>query len=154
MHGPVGRRRTPRGLVGSPVLFPGRESHTKPSLLHIEILCYGPVGRRRTPRGLVGSPVLFPGRESHTKPSLLPPAARKAKCINAFPALTKKNDRYYSSLASEAGTKNLPAVVTKIREESSVRFLHNLQHYRRDIYRIIDDNSYELISDGKRQVLC
>ncbi|XP_013171973.1 PREDICTED: senecionine N-oxygenase [Papilio xuthus] len=63
-------------------------------------------------------------------------------------------DRYYSSLASEADTKNLPAVVTKIREESSVRFLHNLQHYRRDIYRIIDDNSYELISDGKRQVLC
>ncbi|CAK1596581.1 unnamed protein product [Parnassius mnemosyne] len=63
-------------------------------------------------------------------------------------------ERYYASLASEAGTKNLPSVITKIREESSIRFLHNLKHYRQDVYKIIDDNTYEVISNGKSEILC
>ncbi|XP_041978260.1 senecionine N-oxygenase-like [Aricia agestis] len=63
-------------------------------------------------------------------------------------------ERYYASLASEANTKNLPSVITKIREESSIRFLHNLQHYRQDKYKIIDDDTYEIISNGKREILC
>ncbi|CAG4950225.1 unnamed protein product [Parnassius apollo] len=63
-------------------------------------------------------------------------------------------ERYYASLASEAGTKNLPPVITKIREESSIRFLHNLKHYRQDVYKIIDDDTYEVISNGKREILC
>ncbi|CAH2036847.1 unnamed protein product, partial [Iphiclides podalirius] len=65
-----------------------------------------------------------------------------------------RQERYYASLASEANTKSLPPVLTKIREESSVRFLHNLQHYRQDVYKIIDDDTYEVISDGRRQLLC
>ncbi|XP_053607588.1 senecionine N-oxygenase isoform X2 [Plodia interpunctella] len=63
-------------------------------------------------------------------------------------------ERYYASLATEAGTQCLPSVLTKIREESSNRFLHNLKNYRQDIYKIIDDNTYEVISNGKREVLC
>lgn len=63
-------------------------------------------------------------------------------------------EKYYASLASEAGTENLPAVITKIREESSLRFLHNLKHYRQDKYKIIDDNTYEIISNGKSEILC
>ncbi|KAL0841599.1 hypothetical protein ABMA28_015258 [Loxostege sticticalis] len=63
-------------------------------------------------------------------------------------------EKYYASLASEAGTKTLPSVLTKIREESSIRFLHNLKHYRQDIYKIIDDDTYEIISNGKREILC
>ncbi|XP_038211847.1 senecionine N-oxygenase isoform X1 [Zerene cesonia] len=63
-------------------------------------------------------------------------------------------ERYYASLASEANTKNLPSVITKIRDESSIRFLHNLQSYRQDVYKIIDDDTYEIISNGKREVLC
>ncbi|CAB3251841.1 unnamed protein product [Arctia plantaginis] len=63
-------------------------------------------------------------------------------------------ERYYASLATEAKTKTLPSVLTKIREESSERFLHNLKHYRQDVYKIIDDDTYEIISNGKREVLC
>ncbi|XP_028157834.1 senecionine N-oxygenase isoform X1 [Ostrinia furnacalis] len=63
-------------------------------------------------------------------------------------------EKYYASLALEAGTKTLPSVLTKIREESSIRFLHNLKNYRQDIYKIIDDDTYEVISNGKREILC
>lgn len=63
-------------------------------------------------------------------------------------------ERYYASLASEANTKNLPSVLTKIREESTIRFIHNLKNYRQDVYKIIDDDTYEIISNGKREVLC
>lgn len=63
-------------------------------------------------------------------------------------------ERYYASLASEAGTKNLPSVISKIREESSIRFLHNLQNYRQDIYKIIDDDTYEIVSDRRPELLC
>ncbi|KAG6461785.1 hypothetical protein O3G_MSEX012857 [Manduca sexta] len=63
-------------------------------------------------------------------------------------------EKYYASLASEARTRTLPSVLTKIREESSIRFLHNLKHYRQDIYKIIDDDTYEIISNGKREILC
>lgn len=63
-------------------------------------------------------------------------------------------EKYYASLATEAHTKNLPSVITKIREESSNRFLHNLQNYRQDIYKIIDDETYEVISNGRSEILC
>ncbi|NP_001171913.1 flavin-dependent monooxygenase FMO3 precursor [Bombyx mori] len=59
-------------------------------------------------------------------------------------------EKYYASLATEAGTKSLPSVLTKIREESSIRFLHNLKHYRQDVYKIIDDNTYEIVNDAAR----
>ncbi|KAH9633072.1 hypothetical protein HF086_010181 [Spodoptera exigua] len=62
--------------------------------------------------------------------------------------------KYYASLADEAKTKTLPSVVTKIRDESVIRFLHNLKHYRQDKYNIIDDDTYEIISNGKREVIC
>ncbi|KAJ8728422.1 hypothetical protein PYW08_016807 [Mythimna loreyi] len=63
-------------------------------------------------------------------------------------------EKYYASLATEAKTKTLPSVMTKIRDESSIRFLHNLKHYRQDVYKIIDDDTYEIISNGKREVIC
>ncbi|XP_034830912.1 senecionine N-oxygenase isoform X1 [Maniola hyperantus] len=63
-------------------------------------------------------------------------------------------EKYYASLATEASTDNLPSVITKIREESTIRFLHNLQSYRQDVYKIIDDHTYEIISNGTRKVLC
>nr|WPH24930.1 flavin-dependent monooxygenase 3A [Chilo suppressalis] len=63
-------------------------------------------------------------------------------------------EKYYASLAAEAGTKTLPSVLTKIREESGIRYLNNITSYRQDIYKIIDDDRYEIISNGKREVLC
>ncbi|GBP83824.1 hypothetical protein EVAR_64749_1 [Eumeta japonica] len=68
-------------------------------------------------------------------------------------AYREAEEKYYASLATEAGTKNLPSVITKIREESSIRFLHNLQHYRKDVYKVIDDDTYEIIS-GEQEALC
>ncbi|KAI8436326.1 hypothetical protein MSG28_004363 [Choristoneura fumiferana] len=66
----------------------------------------------------------------------------------------RKDEKYYASLAEEGRTKNLPPVITRIREESSSRFLHNLQNYRQDVYKIIDDQTYEIISNGKSEILC
>ncbi|XP_035433179.1 senecionine N-oxygenase isoform X1 [Spodoptera frugiperda] len=63
-------------------------------------------------------------------------------------------EKYYASLADEAKTKTLPSVVTKIRDESMIRFFHNLKNYRQDKYKIIDDGTYEIISNGKREVIC
>lgn len=63
-------------------------------------------------------------------------------------------EKYYESLSIEAKTENLPSVITKIREESSIRFLHNLKNYREDVYKIIDDDTYEIISNGKSEILC
>lgn len=63
-------------------------------------------------------------------------------------------EKYYASLATEARTKELPSVLTKIREESTIRFMNNLKNYRRDVYKIIDDNTYVIISNGKREIFC
>ncbi|CAH2106037.1 unnamed protein product [Euphydryas editha] len=63
-------------------------------------------------------------------------------------------EKYYASLASEASTETIPSVITKIREESSIRFLNNLQNYRQDVYKIIDNDTYEILSNGKREILC
>lgn len=49
---------------------------------------------------------------------------------------------YYISLALESGAKSLPPVFTKVHNDSSQKFIHNLTHYRNDRYRIIDDDSF------------
>lgn len=61
-------------------------------------------------------------------------------------------ENYYKSLSDEANTMNLPSVLTMIRDESSNRFLHNIQNYRNDVYKIVDDKTYIIISEGKKEV--
>lgn len=50
--------------------------------------------------------------------------------------------RYYDDLANTAGVTPLPPVLTTLHNESSMRFLDDLVHYRQDRYKIIDDYNY------------
>ncbi|XP_059051569.1 senecionine N-oxygenase isoform X2 [Achroia grisella] len=49
---------------------------------------------------------------------------------------------YYVSLSEESKATALPPVFTKIHNDSSDKFIHNLTHYRNDVYRIIDNHNF------------
>ncbi|KAG6461787.1 senecionine N-oxygenase isoform X3 [Manduca sexta] len=49
---------------------------------------------------------------------------------------------YYASLAEESGTSNLPSVYTKIHNDSSHKFLHDLVNYRNEVYCIVDEANF------------
>ncbi|XP_066995496.2 senecionine N-oxygenase [Anabrus simplex] len=49
---------------------------------------------------------------------------------------------YYDDLADSAQLPRLPPVMASLHNESSRRFLEDLAHYREDIYRIVDENTY------------
>lgn len=49
---------------------------------------------------------------------------------------------YYSELAALGNLESLPAVLTKLHNESSQRFLEDLVSYREDVYKIIDQDNY------------
>ncbi|XP_078048296.1 senecionine N-oxygenase [Augochlora pura] len=53
-----------------------------------------------------------------------------------------KQGYYYDDLAKTAGITPLPPVLTKLHNESSMRFLDNLTHYRERRYKIIDDYNF------------
>ncbi|XP_076245742.1 senecionine N-oxygenase isoform X1 [Calliopsis andreniformis] len=55
-------------------------------------------------------------------------------------------EKYYDDLADTAGITPLPPVLTKLHNESSMRFLDNLTHYRESRYRIIDDYNFIQLS--------
>lgn len=49
---------------------------------------------------------------------------------------------YYQELSSEANIEPLKTVLTKLHNLSSLRFLDDLIHFRREIFRIIDDETF------------
>lgn len=51
-------------------------------------------------------------------------------------------NQYYDDLSSTAQIDNLKPVMTKLHNESSQRFLDDLVHFRKDIFRIIDDETF------------
>lgn len=51
-------------------------------------------------------------------------------------------NKYYDDLASTAQIDNLKPVMTKLHNESSQRFLDDLVNFRKDIFRIIDDETF------------
>lgn len=51
-------------------------------------------------------------------------------------------NKYYDDLSSTAQIDNLKPVMTKLHNESSQRFLDDLVHFRKDIFRIIDDETF------------
>ncbi|CAL7946422.1 unnamed protein product [Xylocopa violacea] len=59
-----------------------------------------------------------------------------------FHMMGYNQDRYYNDLANTAGITPLPPVLTKLHNESSMRFLDNLVHYRESRYKIIDDYNF------------
>lgn len=59
-----------------------------------------------------------------------------------FHMMGPEQGNYYDDLAKTAGITPLPPVLTKLHNESSMRFLDDLVHYREDRYRIVDDFNY------------
>ncbi|XP_057319304.1 uncharacterized protein LOC130663831 [Microplitis mediator] len=59
-----------------------------------------------------------------------------------FHMMGPEQGNYYDDLAKTAGITPLPPVLTKLHNESSMRFLDDLVHYREDRYRILDDFNY------------
>ncbi|CAH0397736.1 unnamed protein product [Chilo suppressalis] len=66
----------------------------------------------------------------------------------------REQEQYFTSLAAESGAKPLPSVLTKILMESADRFFSDLTSFRQDNYDIIDDDTFEIISNEKREVHC
>lgn len=52
-----------------------------------------------------------------------------------------QND-YYDDLSKTAGIDNLKPVMTKLHNDSAERFLDDLVNFRKDVYRIIDDETF------------
>ncbi|XP_062563495.1 senecionine N-oxygenase-like [Armigeres subalbatus] len=50
---------------------------------------------------------------------------------------------YYDDLAKTAEVEPIKPVMTRLHNESSQRFNDNLLHFRKDVFRIVDDNTYE-----------
>lgn len=50
--------------------------------------------------------------------------------------------QYYDDLSRTAQIENLKAVMTKLHNESSQRFLDDLLNFRKDIFRIVDDQTF------------
>jgi dimethylaniline monooxygenase (N-oxide forming) len=51
-------------------------------------------------------------------------------------------NKYYADLASIADIEPLKPVITKLHNWSSLRFLDDLTNFRKDIFRIIDDETF------------
>lgn len=51
-------------------------------------------------------------------------------------------NQYYDDLANTADIENLKPVMTKLHNESSQRFLDDLVNFRKDIFRVIDNETF------------
>lgn len=49
---------------------------------------------------------------------------------------------YYDDLAKTAEIDNIKPVMTKLHEASAQRFLEDLTNFRKDVYRIVDDETF------------
>jgi hypothetical protein len=50
--------------------------------------------------------------------------------------------KYYSELAAAAGLSPLKPVMTKLHNFSSMRFVDDLINFRKDIFRVVDDEIF------------
>lgn len=55
-------------------------------------------------------------------------------------------NQYYDDLAATADIENLKPVMTKLHNESSQRFLDDLVNFRKDIFRVVDNESFVKIN--------
>ena len=51
-------------------------------------------------------------------------------------------NKYYADISETANIEPLKPVVTKLHSQSSRRFLDDLTNFRKDIFRIIDDETF------------
>lgn len=66
----------------------------------------------------------------------------KQKWMVFFLVLRLFQNSYYDDLAQTADIDGLKPVITLMHNDSSQRFLDDLVHFRKDIYRIIDDQTF------------
>lgn len=59
-----------------------------------------------------------------------------------FHMMGRLQGEYYESLAEAGRLPRIPAVMAKLHNDSSQRFLDDLVNYRNDVYKIIDDDTY------------
>jgi len=59
-----------------------------------------------------------------------------------FHMMGHEQGNYYNDLANIAGITPLPPVLTKLHNDSSMRFLDDLVNYRQDRYKILDDYNF------------
>ncbi|XP_043256572.1 dimethylaniline monooxygenase [N-oxide-forming] 3-like [Colletes gigas] len=59
-----------------------------------------------------------------------------------FHEMGHKQGVYFDDIANIAGITRLPPVISKLHDESSMRFLDDLVHYRESRYKIIDDYNF------------
>lgn len=53
---------------------------------------------------------------------------------------------YYNDLSTTAAIENIKPVMTYLHNESSRRFLDDLLHFREDVFRIVDNESFVKIN--------
>ncbi|KAG5330695.1 SNO1 oxygenase, partial [Acromyrmex charruanus] len=63
-----------------------------------------------------------------------------------FHMMGPEQEHYYSDLANVAGITPLLPVLSKLHNESSMRFLKDLVHFREDRYKILDDYNFVQLS--------
>ncbi|XP_054267477.1 uncharacterized protein LOC128989586 isoform X2 [Macrosteles quadrilineatus] len=59
--------------------------------------------------------------------------------------LGPRQTEYFLSLTQEAGLQPVPPVMEALHSHSSRRFLEDLVHYREDVFRLLDDQRFQLI---------
>lgn len=67
---------------------------------------------------------------------------RYSNSYNTFFITLFIQNTYYDDLSRTASIENLKPVMTKLHNDSSERFLDDLTNFRRDVYRIIDDETF------------
>uniref|UniRef100_A0A182QBZ2 Flavin-containing monooxygenase n=1 Tax=Anopheles farauti TaxID=69004 RepID=A0A182QBZ2_9DIPT len=56
--------------------------------------------------------------------------------------------RYYDDLAKTAEIETIAPVMTKLHNESSQRFVDDLIHFREDVFKIVDDDNFEYVTNN------
>lgn len=68
--------------------------------------------------------------------------ACKSFSYRFLPFFANTQNTYYDDLSRTASIENLKPVMTRLHNDSSERFLDDLTNFRRDVYRIIDDDTF------------
>lgn len=58
---------------------------------------------------------------------------------------------YYEDLATTAEIEPIKSVMPKLHSQSAMRLHEDMANFRDDVYRLIDDDTYELMINALRQ---
>lgn len=63
-------------------------------------------------------------------------------------SMGENQNEYYDELAAAADLQALPPVISKLHNFSSLRFLDDLINFRKDVFRILDDEIFVKVATG------